>query len=385
MTRIFEFLISLAIVAVVFLVVGFLLPSSRHFEHSVETNRKMTIVYDTLNSFARFTDWNMLQLRDPGMEIKASGPVSGVGAQIDYDSKESSVGKGTWKIVDSQPGKSVTLEITDEERGHNKRTSYLLESTGQNKRNVKITQTYDVDYGMDLIGRYAGMYVSSGAGERMKMSLSRLTNMLAAVPNLDYAEFSATDPSMAPKIVDRPAENLLVVGASVERNNDVVQRTIGNNMQWIDKVMKANNLVAAGPVRIITNEFGSETYAFDVAMPVRKASGAAPKAATDTAETDASTDTAPEAVAAEAATAPAGKLEIKLEGPVTHVFQEPAKVAMVPFKGHMANLPRVRDGLRAWVMTRGDETVERPYEAWTKGIDAGFTEEGEFEVYWTTR
>src|SRR5690606_40442344 len=101
------------------------------------------------------------------------------------------------------------------------------------------------------------------------MGLGRLSNMLAAVPNIDYTELSKDDPSRAPTVVERPAANLLLVSAAVERNNDVVQRTMKNNMQWIEKVMKANNLVAAGPVRVITNEFGSETYAFDVAMPVR--------------------------------------------------------------------------------------------------------------------
>ena len=50
MTRLLEILISLAIVAVLFTVVGFVLPSSRYLENSVETNRKMTIVYDTLNT-----------------------------------------------------------------------------------------------------------------------------------------------------------------------------------------------------------------------------------------------------------------------------------------------------------------------------------------------
>jgi hypothetical protein len=239
---------------------------------------------------------------------------------------------------------------------------------------------------MNLFGRYAGMYVSSGMGDSMKMSLGRLSNMLAAVPNYDYTELSKDDPSKAPKFMERPAENLLVVSAAVERNNDVVERTMKNNMQWIEKVMKANNLEAAGPVRIITNEFGAETYAFDVAMPVRKA-GNSPRASETTTDTAAESNAAEaaEIAAADAAPAPAGKLNIKLEGPVEHVYEEPAKVAMTPFTGHMANLPKVRDALRAWVMTQGLETAGRPYEAWTGGIEKAFTENGEFEVYWTLR
>lgn len=376
MTRFIEFLISLAIVAVIFIVVGFLLPSHRHVEHSVETNRNISIVYDTISSFNRFAHWNVLPLRDPNMDMRVSDNASGVGARLDYTSDVDGLGQGSWEIVEAVPGKSVTYAITDEERGQNKVTTYTLTPTGRNNRNVRITQTYDIDYGMNLLGRYSGLYVSSGTGEAMKMGLQRLTNMLAAVPNYDYNEFE-----VAPKLVDRPAANLLVVTAAVERNNDVVQRTMNNNMQWIEKVMKSNGLEPAGPLRIITNEFGAENYSFDVAQPVRKASGAS----TETAVEDGEDVEADQAVAEAAAQAPAGKLEIKLEGPVEHVFVEAQKEAMVPFTGHMAALPRVRDTLRAWVLTQGHETAGRPYEEWMKGIDDSFTEEGEFQAYWGLR
>lgn len=358
MTRLIEILISLAIVAALFLIVGIALPSSRHLQHSVETNRKMTIVFDTLNSMRRFKDWNVLVLKDPQMKLTLSGPDSGVGARLDYDSKEKGLRQGSWEITASEPGKKVAYAITDIEPGRNKRSQFTLKPTGRGGRNVEISQTYDVDYGWNLIGRYAGLYVSSSVGEDMKMSLGRLTNMLAAVPNFDYAELSKDDPAKAPKVVERPAENLLVVTAAVERSNEKVMGQMNSNIEWIKKVMAANGLEADGPVRIITNEFGAEMYSFDVAQPVRKIG----------------------------ATGPATKLDIKVEGPVTAVFNEPAKVAMVPgFKGHMANLTKVRDALRGWAMTHGYETVERPYEAWKSGIAGGFTEEGEYDVFWAVK
>ena len=357
MTRLIELLISLAIVAVLFVTVGLFLPDSRHLQHSVETNRKMTIVFDTLNSLRRFPDWNPLVLKDPAMQLKLSGPEEGVGARLDYLSKERGLRDGSWEIVKSEPGKRVEYALTDIEPGNNKRTAFVLKRTGKGGRNIEINQTYDVDYGWNLIGRYAGMYVSSNVGEDMKMGLNRLTNMLATVPNYDYAELSKDDPSKAPKLVDRPAENLLVVTAVVPRDNAKVQAQMQSNIEWIKKVMAANDLEATGPVRIITNEFGAETYSFDVAQPVRKVG----------------------------ATGAATALDVKVEGPVTVVFSEPAKVAVVPFKGHMANLPRMRDAVRGWALTRGYETVERPYETWKVGIPAGFTDEGEYDVYWAVK
>lgn len=358
MSRLIELLISLAIVAVLFVSVGVLLPSSRHLSHTVETNRKLTIVYDTLNSLRRFPDWNVLVMKDPAMQVKLSGPEAGVGARMDYSSKEKGLRDGSWEIIESVRGEKIVYAVDDIEPGNNKGTAFVLRKTGTGGRNIAITQTYDVDYGWNLIGRYAGLYVSSNVGEDMKRGLARLTNMLATVPNYDYAELSMKDPSMAPKLADRPAENLLVVTAAVPRDNEKVKAQMKGNMEWIKKVMDANGLEAAGPVRIITNEFGAETYSFDVAQPVRKAgaTGAA------TALTD-----------------------IKLEGPVTIAFNEPAKLATAPFKGHMATLPRMRDAVRAWALTRGYETVGRPYEVWNGGIDAGFTEEGQYDVFWSVK
>jgi hypothetical protein len=387
MTRLIEILISLAIVTALFLTLGMLLPDRRHLQESVETNRKLTIVYDTINSLRRFDDWNALVMRDPGMDLKLSGPESGVGAHLDYVSSSDEIGKGSWEIVANDPNKSVSYELTDDAsglfrgRGKNKRTTYTLTPTGRSGRNVMITQTYDVDYGWDLLGRYAGMYVTSNEGQDMKLSLSRLSNMLATVPNHDYSEFGKDDPSKAPRLVELPAENLLVVSAAVPRDNEAVAKQMKSNQEWIKKVMDANGLVAAGPVRIFTNEFGTDTYSFDVAQPVRKKGGAdedADKAA------DEDGDEAP----IDIATVPASdaeKLDIKVEGPVDAVYAPAAKAATVPFVGHMANLSKVRDALRAWALTHGFETVDRPYEDWKNGVDKGFTEEGQFDVYWTIK
>src|SRR3546814_7548123 len=98
MTRLIEILISLAIVAALMLLVALVLPSSRHLSESVETNRKMTIVFDTINSLRRFTAWNALALRDPQADFELSGPASGVGAKLTWTSDVKQVGKGSWEL-----------------------------------------------------------------------------------------------------------------------------------------------------------------------------------------------------------------------------------------------------------------------------------------------
>jgi len=153
-------------VAGLFVIIGVCLPGERHITESIETNRKMTIVYDTVSSLRRFKDWNPLVLRDPAVELKLSGPASGTGATLDFTSKD--LGTGSWKITEAEENKRVVIAIEDATKGHDKVTTFNLEPTGKGGRNVKITQDYSVKYGFDLFGRYAGLYVSRQIGDDIK-------------------------------------------------------------------------------------------------------------------------------------------------------------------------------------------------------------------------
>ena len=126
------------------------LPTKRHVSESVETNRKQTIVYDVVNSFGRFRDWNAIAARDPAVQLKTSGPAEGKGAKIEYVSKEKAIGSGSWTISESTPKSKVSFAIDNDDFGTNKRSTITLTPTGRNNRNVEITQTYDVDYGWNL-------------------------------------------------------------------------------------------------------------------------------------------------------------------------------------------------------------------------------------------
>ncbi|MFT4256588.1 MAG: polyketide cyclase [Pseudoxanthomonas sp.] len=393
MTRFIEFLIALGLVLVLFLVVGLVLPSKRHLEDSVETNRKMTIVYDTLNNVRRLKDWSNLLPKHPD-ELSYSGGdanQSGVGARVDFASKAlPQWKKGSWEIVESEapagtgsPAK-VVFAIVDGRPGKDKKTTFDLTPTGKNDRNVKITQRYDVTYGFNLFGRYMGMYLGSHVGDPMKASLAKLTNLLATVPNFDYRTEGSKLTDL--KLVDVPAEDLLFVNAgNIDRNNDTIKASIKQNQEWIKRVMESNGLEAAGPVRIVTTDFGAEKYAFDVAQPVRKKSGASAKPADDKAKADEKSDKA-EDKPVETATASAGALKVSTSGtPVEYVHKDAHKSAYASYTGYMAELDAVRSALRAWSMTNGHEVTDRPYESWKSGVDGSFTADGKFDVYWAIK
>lgn len=403
MTRLIEILISLAIVAGLFLLVAIFLPSQRNLQETVETNRRMTIVYDTLNSLRRFDDWNPLVLRDPKVQMKLSGPDAGVGARLDYESDNAQIGKGSWEIVESVPNELIVYKLENNQRGSDKTMRFELKPTGRSGRNVEIKQKYHVSYGWNILGRYAGLYVSRNVGDDMAMGLNRLANMLASVPNVDYKQQGTRLENM--RRVELPAEDLLVVPAgSVERNNLTIQNSMKSNMEWINRTIAASGLERAGPMRIVSTELGRENYNFDVVQPVRKAgtggadaAGAAPQegqedqagaetAAADEGAAPAKTPTLPPAPI-RAATGPE-LTGLSLQGPVTYVRQPARGAATATYVGFMAELENVRNALRAWAVTQGYEVTGRPYEVYKNGIDKAFTADanqqpqGQFDVYW---
>ncbi|HEX7801224.1 MAG TPA: polyketide cyclase [Pseudoxanthomonas sp.] len=387
MTRLLEFLIALALVLALFLVVGLVLPSKRHLVESTETNRRMTIVFDTINNVRRLKDWNLL-MPSKASELTFSGGGeghTGVGARVDFNSADKRWGKGHWEITESEApagtgGGKVGYAIEDRTPGGDKKTVFTLEPTGKNGRNVKVTQTYDVNYGWNLLGRFNGMYVSRHVGDSVKASLSKLTNMLATVPNFDYRIEGSKLTGL--KVVELPAEDLLVVKAgNIDRNNEVIKASIKANQEWIKRVMESNGLEAAGPVRIVTTDFGTEKYAFDVAQPVRKRSGGAPKPANgDKAKSE------PPITPPATTTASAGPLKVSVSGtPVEYVHVDAHRAASANYTGYMAELDAVRSSLRAWAMTNGYEVADRPYESWKGGVDQAFTADGAFDVYWAIK
>lgn len=394
MTRVIEFLISLAIVAVLFLLVGLVLPSRRHVEHSMETNHPVRQVYDTLNSFKRFGDWHPLRMHDPAVRYTLEGPERGVGAKLNYVSQKSSVGSGSWEIVNSEQDSQVEFAATNAAYGENKTHVFTLEEQG---KTVAIDWEYDVEYGFNLFGRYAGLYVNRTVGDDMKLGLGNLVGLLASMPNFDYSTIDVRTVPVHP-------QNILYVSTTSDRNITAVENAMILALKDIRAAIASNRLEAAASPRLITTNFGSDKYEFDVAIPVRRpVPGEAASEDEDDAADDAGTEAAEDATTAEAdATMTEPAVDPVAEAPVDMTIQPapaPLEGLTLPtnvlagqsyagralsadYQGHPAALPLVRDMLRSYAAAFGETIHDRAFEEYLTEIEETSPEEARFTVYW---
>jgi hypothetical protein len=375
MTRLIEFLIAAAMVVVLFLVIALFLPAKRVVWYDIETNRPANTVYDVVNGFHHFREWNPLLSYDNKMKVDVSADPKAQGATLKYDSSKKMVGAGVWTLAEQDPSKKVVYKLETNSIGADKTMVFTIEpvvaknkNITVNTKNLRVTQTYTVNYGWNLFGRYAGMYVNRNVGDEMKSGLQKLNALLISIPKYDYSTHTESF-----DLVEVPAQNVLVVPTEAKRANNEVIQAMTNQMGWVKKVMETNGLVSAGPMRIVTTEYTSSAYSFDIVVPVRKAGSAAPAAA----EGDAAVETAPTPVVGATE-----KLDIRVEGPVKAAFYPAMKTVSTGYTGSAQSLVMVRDMVRAYAVANGYAPTDRAFEEYFGGIDTQNEIDSKFKVYW---
>ncbi|HVZ21381.1 MAG TPA: SRPBCC family protein, partial [Vicinamibacterales bacterium] len=237
-----------------------LLPSHGHVERTVEVSSPLRQIYDSINTFRRFPEWSAQRKLDPQVQITMDGPAEGEGAKVSWTSASPQVGNGSMTIAKSEQDSKITMAVDNKWSGENKTYTVTL-VPAQNGKTVTINWAYDVDYGWNLIWRYAGLYIHGDPATQIQLSLSDIAAMLATFPNVDYKDQKID-------VVDVTAKPVLLVSTKAKRTLDDVAEATDTAMKQIEAALKKTGLNAAGPRMTITTNWGEEDYAFSVAVPV---------------------------------------------------------------------------------------------------------------------
>ena len=380
MMRVLEFIVALVIVVVVGVVVGVIMPGSGHVERSLVVGKDMRQVYDVLANFRRYPDFTVQRKYDRNTQFTFSGKAYGPGAEISWVSDDGKVGSGKFTVASADPSfdkvdstakkSTIVWNIDNDWRGNDKHFTVDLERNGSRGQLTKVTWSYDVDYGFNLINRYSNLYIHGDPDVFVQATLNNLQNVLAGVQNVDYTK-------LIPYIEQTQPTPVLVVSSSIERKgglealDDATNKAIGQ----IQAAAKKLGVTTTGPRVIYTTNYGDQNYTFDVAMPISATSlnvggqsveltaAKAPdlNAAAASTSADASSNNAGD-------TAPGGhdrfgRLIIDNDVRAFLAFGGPALKAV--WNGTAAGVPQTRDLMKAYAQTHGykfDEVVGRFYD-----------------------
>lgn len=168
-------LLAAIAVVVVFMGVGYILPSSSKVERSIAIEAQPETIFPYVNSLKKFHQWSSL---NPDMAVTYLGPDSGEGASMHWTSEDPNLGHGEQTIVRSIANQRVDTVLTFGDEG---RANSYFELQPENDHTV-VTWGFSTDYGENIISRYMGLMVDNSIAAEYQQGLSALKEIVESAP-----------------------------------------------------------------------------------------------------------------------------------------------------------------------------------------------------------
>lgn len=264
MSIVWKLINTVLVIVLLLLAVAFFLPRNTQLARSITIQAPPAALFDRLNTFQGFNEYSPWFDRDPRALYKWSGPTSGVGARMEWDSKNPQVGKGSQEIMASEPYRRVVTRLDFGAGGRND-AGWLIEPLGGG---AKVTWTLNADAGLNPLNRWIGLFLERLVGPDYEKGLARLKII---------AERDAAPPAAASAVIevlDVTAMDIAYIATHADNtpDKDRISAEMGRAYSVIGAFLTANRLQMSGPPLAITHRYDANSWVFDAALP---ATGAA--------------------------------------------------------------------------------------------------------------
>jgi len=255
----------LLLLLTLFVVTGFLLPKQVHVERSITVERPQAMVFALLNGYQHFRDYSPWVARDPAATYSVSGPVTGVGAHLDWSGDPQLVGSGWQEIVASVPDKQIDIRLDYDSQG-TATTHFYLQEDGDGAR---VTWAFDADVTAGLgfvqgfLARYFGLLFDRWVGRDFERGL---VNLKKLAESMSLSEFNP--PDIIPVRVK--AQDILFVTVSSSQEPKDIAMAMASAYAEVGAFIQSSGIEVAGQPMAITRAWEDGEYLFDAAIPVNR-------------------------------------------------------------------------------------------------------------------
>jgi effector-binding domain-containing protein len=250
-------LIALAVIVLVLAGLGFLLPKTRHIERSITIDSPPCVVFARVNGFASFDDWSPFFAMMPDARYASTGPEFGVGSAMTWTRTGAEPETGSQTIVASTPYERVDVALDLGSQG-DAQSAYLLEASDSGTR---LTWTFEVDYGLNIIRRYQGLLLDGQIGPLYLQGLANLKRICEALPKVDWSDIEIG-------ITEVPSTTIAYVSGSSAGTSEEIASALAEAYGRVVGFVTSNGLQLTGQPLAITNYRDERGWSFDAGLPV---------------------------------------------------------------------------------------------------------------------
>lgn len=166
-------LISIVGILVIFIGVGFILPSDFKVERSVKINAPATAVFVMVSDLREWRKWGVWFKRDPQMKVTYSGPEGQVGMKSVWLSEEE--GSGEMEVLEIVAGQKLVYSLYFPEFEMGSAGEFILfESNGQ----TTVTWKDYGDMGSNPLMGYMALMMDGFIGPDFEAGLENLKTLV---------------------------------------------------------------------------------------------------------------------------------------------------------------------------------------------------------------
>lgn len=169
-----NFVIGLVVLIFALAAGAYLLPRNVIVERQITIDAAPEDVFEHISSLQAFTEWSPWQDRDPNMVMDFSGPESGVGNVMVWQSDVREVGNGRQEITALTQNQEVRTVLDFGDMGTAEAWWQLADANGA----TTITWGLDADMGNNPMGRWMGLMMDGLVGADYDAGLLNLKTLV---------------------------------------------------------------------------------------------------------------------------------------------------------------------------------------------------------------
>lgn len=253
---------AVAALFLVLLAVGLVLPGESRFEVSTTIAAPPATVFALVNDPRRRQLWAPLAAADPNARVDFSGPRRGVGATVTWNGPV--VGSGTETITASNAYSRVESRLNAGEPGEASSWFALRPVLG----GTEVSRGFEHDYGLNIVGRYAGLVLTGVIRRDYENSLESLRTVAENLPAADFGDLEIEQLRIEP-------QRIAYVSTSSPPNAAAMSASLGEAYGEVLDFIDRKGLAVAGAPLSITRAFDGAELRYDAGIPVRGNAGVA--------------------------------------------------------------------------------------------------------------
>lgn len=165
-----KFGIGLVALFLIFLTIGFLLPSEVHVEKSVMIDAPIDLVYEQVNDLRNWEKWSPYKKMDPLLEMSFSNPPTGAKAYYKWQSELPELGNGRLTITEATPNERIVTAVAMEDWGDARGEFTFTPKKGD----VEVTWAMDANMGKNPFTKFGGLFMRSAMKKQFKDGLDAM-------------------------------------------------------------------------------------------------------------------------------------------------------------------------------------------------------------------